>query len=589
VGQRSREKLVPVSPVLRERGKDVPPRLHTPGKLGSRRGVNSLGGLTFLTDSLSNTRFLVDTGAAVSVLPYTGSHSSATASRGPALAGADGASIKSWGKTYKSVCFGGCLFQDVPFVQAAVNKPILGAGFFSQHKLLVDTAGNRVLDAATLLPLGEPSGSRDTGLVAALSAVPPPVRSLLAEFPSVVGDGSDTPRPLHGVQHTVETKGRPLFAKSRRLDPDKLRTAEKEFRALEKAGIVRRSNSGWSSPLHMVPKPDGSFRPCGDYRRLNTVTEDDRYPLPSIQDFTANLAGCTIFSKIDLVKGYHQVPMAENDIPKTAICTPFGLFEYIFMPFGLKNAPQTFQRLMDKLFCHLPFVFVYLNDILIASKDLAEHMRHLRQVFEILQSAGLQINPAKCTFSVSTLTFLGHNVSSFGISPMEKHVKALTDFPLPSDLKQLQRFLGLINFYRRFLPGIAGTLQPLTDLLRGNPKSLVWTEVAAPAFSAAKAALAAATALVHPRPGAVISLATDASDTHIVGVLQQLSGGSWQPLAFFSRKLSTTESKYSTFDRELLAVFAAVRHFRFVLEGRPFRILTDHLPLTLAMRRVSPL
>jgi hypothetical protein len=172
---------------------------------------------------------------------------------------------------------------------------------------------------------------------------------------------------------------------------------------------------------------------------------------------------------------------------------------------------------------------------------------------------------------------------------MEKHVKALTDFPPPSDLKQLQRFLGLINFYRRFLPGIAGTLQPLTDLLRGNPKTLVWSEDAATAFSAAKTALAAATSLVHPLPGAVISLATDASNTHIGGVLQQLSAGSWRPLAFFSRKLSPAESKYSTFDRELLAVFAAVRHFRFVLEGRPFRILTDHLPLTLAMRRVSPL
>jgi hypothetical protein len=173
--------------------------------------------------------------------------------------------------------------------------------------------------------------------------------SAVAEFPGVVGDGTTTPRPLHGVQHTIETQGRPLFAKSRRLDPDKLRIAENEFRALEKMCIVRRSNSGWSSPLHMVPKPDGSFCPCGDYRRLNTVTEDDRYPLPSILDFSSNLAGCTVFSKVDLVKGYHQVPMAEADIPKTAICTPFGLFEYLFMPFGLKNAAQTFQRLMDRL------------------------------------------------------------------------------------------------------------------------------------------------------------------------------------------------------------------------------------------------
>ncbi len=211
--------------------------LHLPGKLGSRWGVNSLGGLTYLTDSLSNTRFLVDTGAALSVIPYAGTRPAAADA--PRLAGADGAGIKSWGKVLKSVCFGGRLFTDVPFVLAAVNKPILGADFFSRHKLLVDTAGNRVLDAATLLPLGSSSSGPDTGLIAELSAVPPPVRSLLAEFPGVVGDGADTPRPLHGVQHSIETKGRRLFAKSRRLDPDKLRTAQKEFRALEKAGIVR--------------------------------------------------------------------------------------------------------------------------------------------------------------------------------------------------------------------------------------------------------------------------------------------------------------------------------------------------------------
>jgi hypothetical protein len=204
-------------------------RLHLSGKLGNRRGVNSLGGLTYRTDSLSNTRFLVDTGAALSVIPYAGTHPAA--SDAPRLAGADGTGIKS-----KSVCFGGRLFTDVPFVLAAMNKPILGADFFSQHKLLVDTAGNRVLDAATLLPLGSSSSGPDTGLIAELSAVPPHVRSLLAEFPGVVGDGA--PCPLHGVKHSIETKGRPLFAKSRRLDPDKLRTAQKEFRALEKAGIV---------------------------------------------------------------------------------------------------------------------------------------------------------------------------------------------------------------------------------------------------------------------------------------------------------------------------------------------------------------
>jgi cleavage and polyadenylation specificity factor subunit 1 len=482
------------------------------GKLGSRREqLNALGGLTYLHDSLSGLNFLVDTGAAVSVLPHS---ASPTTAQGPTLAGADGKGITCWGKVYKSVCFNGKNFTDVPFVLAAVSKPILGADFFSKHHLLVDTATNRVLSAETLLPIGgsiEPGSGSDSGsnkksrLVAHLSMISPPVRNLLSEFPGVVGDGTTTPKPLHGVEHTIETKGRPLFAKSRRLDPDKLRIAEKEFRALEKMCIVRRSNSGWSSPLHMVPKPDGSFRPCGDYRRLNTVTEDDRYPLPSILDFSSNLAGCTVFSKVDLVKGYHQVPMAEADIPKTAICTPFGLFEYLFMPFGLKNAAQTFQRLMDRLFRHLPFVFVYLDDILIASRNEREHMDHLRQVFAVLQENGLQINPAKCIFAAPSLSFLGHHVDSSGIKPLKRHVQALMDFPPPSDIKQLQRYLGLINFYRRFLPGIAGTLKPLTDLLRGNPKTLEWSDKAEAAFTSGKTALANCTKLVHPTPGSHIT------------------------------------------------------------------------------------
>jgi len=585
--------MVRHSQVLRKQSRNLQATMHLLGKLGSRREqLNALGGLTFLTDSLSGLTFLVDTGAAVSVLPHSSSPSTA---HGPALAGADGKGIHSWGKVLKSVCFNGRHFLDVPFILAAVANPILGADFFSTHHLLVDTSTHSVLDAVTLLPIGgtqEPeSGSgKKSRLVAHLSTISPPVRKLLAEFPGVVGNGDTTPRPLHGVEHSIETKGRPLFAKSRRLDPEKLRIAEKEFQALEKMCIVRRSNSGWSSPLHMVPKPDGSFRPCGDYRRLNTVTEDDRYPLPSILDFSSNLAGCTVFSKVDLVKGYHQVPMAKADIPKTAICTPFGLFEYLFMPFGLKNAAQTFQRLMDRLFRHLPFVFVYLDDILIASRSDSEHLDHLRQVFAILQDNGLQLNPAKCVFAAVSLSFLGHRVDAHGIAPLPKHVQALLDFPPPCDLKQLQRYLGMINFYRRFLPGIAGVLQPLTDLLRGNPKTLVWTDTAAAAFTAGKAALAKCTVLAHPSPGSTISLAVDASDSHVGAVLQQLTNsGSWSPLAFFSRKLSYAEVKYSTFDRELLAAFSAVRHFRFVLEGRKFRLLTDHMPLTHAMNRVSPL
>ncbi len=211
-------------------------------------------------------------------------------------------------------------------------------------------------------------------------------------------------------------------------------------------GIVRRSNSPWSSPLHMVPKPDGSWRPCWDFRRLNLATKHDRYPLPSILDLSAKLHGCKFFSVIDLVKGYHQVPISPADIQKTAFITPFGMFEYLFMPFGLMNAAQTFQRLMDRLFRGLPFVFNYLYDHLIASWTLEEHMEHLAQFFQVLQDNGLVINPAKCHFAASSVKFLGHMVDKTGIKPLPVQIKAIQEFPPPSTVKQLQQFLGMINF-----------------------------------------------------------------------------------------------------------------------------------------------
>lgn len=475
------------------------------------------------------------------------------------------------------------------FLLAAVTRPILGNDFLAANNLLVDPAQRRVLDAATLAPLGRPmAATAASPLVAALSAAPPAVRSLLAAFPTIQSADLYCHKPLHGVEHVVETSGPPVFAKARRLDPAKQSAAEAEFRELERAGIVRRSQSPWASPLHLVPKKDGSWRPCGDYRRLNLVTKHDRYPLPNVQDCSARLAGCRVFSVIDLVKGYHQVPMAEADIPKTAIVTPFGLFEYVTMPFGLRNAAQTFQRLMDRLFREYGFTFVYLDDILVSSESEAEHLKHLHAVFTTLATNGLVINPAKCVFAQAAVDFLGHRVSAGGIAPLSRQIAAIEEFPAPDGVKALQRFLGLINYYRRFLPGIAGTLKPLTDALKGSPKTLEWSEDRQAAFLAAKAALASAVPLHHPDPAASLSLATDASATHIGGVLQQAHSDSPVPLAFFSRKLTPAEVRYSTFDRELLAAFAAVRHFRFLLEGRQFVLYTDHKPLTTALHRVSP-
>ncbi|MBM3939179.1 MAG: hypothetical protein FJ333_11085, partial [Sphingomonadales bacterium] len=396
------------------------------------------------------------------------------------------------------------------------------------------------------------------------------------------------PPVKHKVLHQIITEGRPVRAKYRRLDAQKLAAAKKEFRELEAQGIVRRSKSNWASPLHMVKKPDGSWRPCGDYRQLNLQTKQDCYTCPNIGDLTARLAGRKVFSKIDLRKGYHQVPVDPADIEKTAIVTPFGLFEYMRMPFGLKNAGQTFQRMMDNVLEEMDSSFCYMDDVMVASFSEDEHLEDLRNLFGRLEKHGLVLNEDKCEFGKQGLEYLGHWVSASGIRPVESKVEAIKNFPAPQSVSSLQTFLGMINFYRRFLRGAAGILKPLTDALKGAKKGkLEWTEEMTAAFCKIKDSLSSTTELAHPEVGAELRLAVDASNTHVGAVLEQKGSAGFRPLGFFSRKLEPAQTRYSTFDRELLGCYLAIKHFRWSLEGRPFHILTDHKPLVFALHRLT--
>ena len=258
------------------------------------------------------------------------------------------------------------------------------------------------------------------------------------------------------------------------------------------------------------------------------------------------------------------------------------------MPFGLRNAGQSFQRFLDRVLAGLDFVFVYMDDILIASRTMEEHQDHVRQVMSRLQQHGLVINAEKCEWGLAAVDYLGHRVTASGIRSLQDRVAAIKSYPQPATVQQLQTYLGMVNFYRRFLKSAALILHPLTEVLKGGaPGRLTWSADMVEAFQQSKTAMLNAAELAHPDPQQPLSLQVDASGTHVGAVLHQGRGVSQQPLGFFSMKLDQAQQRYSVFDRELLAAYLAVRHFHWILEGRDFYILTDHKPLTFALHRLS--
>ncbi|CAA7058315.1 unnamed protein product [Microthlaspi erraticum] len=400
----------------------------------------------------------------------------------------------------------------------------------------------------------------------------------------VVQDFEDVFQSLKGLPPSrsdpftieLEPGTAPISKTPYRMAPAELAELKKQIEDLLSKGFIRPSVSPWGAPVLFVKKKDGSFRLCIDYRGLNRVTVKNRYPLPRIDELLDQLRGATWFSKIDLASGYHQIPIDEADVRKTAFRTRYGHFEFVVMPFGLTNAPAAFMRLMNDVFREYldVFVIIFIDDILVYSRSQEEHATHLRLVLEKLREQKLFAKLSKCSFWQREMGFLGHIVSAEGVSVDPAKIEAIRDWPRPSSATEIRSFLGLAGYYRRFVKGFATMAQPMTKLT-GKDVPFIWSAECEESFSQLKEMLTTTPVLALPEPGKPYMVYTDASGIGLGCVLMQEG----RVIAYASRQWQGSERNRPTHDLELGAVIFALKIWRSYLLGETVQVFTDHKSL----------
>ena len=393
------------------------------------------------------------------------------------------------------------------------------------------------------------------------------------------------------VKHKIElTDYTPIKDRYRRIPPHQYEEVRKHLKEMLDVRAIRRSNSPWASPVVLVHKKDGSLRFCIDLRKLNARTIKDAYSLPRIEDALDSLNGACIFTSLDLKSGYWQVELDESSIPLTAFKVgPLGFYECVRMPLGLTNAPATFQRLMELCLgeLHLEWCIIYLDDIIIFSKNPDDHLTRLEGVFERLAKAGLKLKPSKCEFFRSSLKYLGHIVSKNGIATDPRKVKAILDWPRPKTVTEVRSFTGFTNYYRRFIKGYAKVARPLHELTSGeNGKKkhskVQWTDRCQESFDSLKKICSESPVLAYADYAKPFVLHTDASTTGLGAVLyQKQEDGKERVIAYASRTLNRAERNYDAHKLEFLALkWAVTDRFHEYLYGATFEVFTDNNPLT---------
>lgn len=462
---------------------------------------------------------------------------------------------------------------------------ILGMNFFESFNLVIG-AGKSIADI-TEINVSQPVTSRDELSVQQKECLD----KLLEEMAAEIGKGLGR---TSLIKHRIDT-GDSLPIKHRQYPfaPPIMAELEKEIQDMLDNDVIEPSFSSWRSPVLLVKKSSGKNRLCLDSRQLNKVTVKDSYPLPRVTTILDSLKNARFLSTIDLRSAFWQIPLEEASKEKTAFgLAGKGLYQFKVMPFGLSNASQTQQRLMDRLFTteFESRIFTYLDDIVICDDSFDGHLSSLSHVKNQLKEAGLTINLEKCVFARSSLKYLGYIVDKEGLRTDPDKVKAILDYPRPATYTELKRFIGLASWYRRFVENFAIVAAPLHELTKGGKKTkrIVWNKEAEDSFLNLKTALTSTPVLRVPDFTKPFSIQCDASNRGTGGVLIQIADGLEVPIAYTSKKLSERECKYSASERELLSVLHAVEQFRPYVEGNHFKVITDHSALQWLHRNRDP-